>query len=684
MSKKLSRNEVKDLWKSIDRKLKLATTDTEISGKVNKALTPLELLPLEIPEDKYTLLGSLTANDISLRYEMIEMEKINRIRRYERLRVSMEHPEIDGCVSIYADEATTEDQLGNIIHVQHPDQNVEEIVKNCFDRIGLEEKSWQIIKNFCGYGDEFYELVVSQTGKSVLKIDKLPRNIIERVEENNILKGFKIDEAGMDDEKDPFYTYQLSYQTKGEEDEKLIYPFRILHFKTQSDKYGVYGQSIIDTVINTIDQLKMMEKALVVARVTRAPERRVYTVDVGNLSGEKAIKYANAVVANFKNKKRVSFYEGADSNKQLDMQKDVFGTIEDIVIPKRQGSEGNSISTLEQANNLSDIADLEFLRDKIFPALGIPRQYFYDDTFANSNTNLSSKSVPFAKKIKRVQRCFLSQCYKIAIIELKLKGFSNEIISQLLISMNNPSNIDEREKITLEMEKWGLIASIKTLNAESIFYPDYLIYQDILKLNKDEIALLMKLNILQETGQNPFDIFDIEERPELAKDLNMSGGEGGEGGAMGGPMGGAGGGFDDMGAGGDMGGESGEEGGEEIEPEIPDDVKDVLGEPPEQEEMMDDVKTNNKKVLYTDKDYKLIAEEKKRKLINKILETSDQNLIVNKQEDIEKKEYFNMTLKAKKVSFAEIFINGQLNGLDKIYSDVKIYTEEEEDFYDLL
>ena len=193
MSKNLSRNEVRTLWKSIDRKLKLTTTDTEISGKLKRSLTPLELLPLEIPEDKLTLLGSLTANDISLRHEMIELEKMNRFRRYERLRTSMEHPEIDGCISIYADEATTEDPLGNIIHIQHPDQEVENIVKACFERIGLEDKSWQIIKNFCGYGDEFYEVVISQTGKSVLKIDKLPRAIIERVEENNILKGFKID-----------------------------------------------------------------------------------------------------------------------------------------------------------------------------------------------------------------------------------------------------------------------------------------------------------------------------------------------------------------------------------------------------------------------------------------------------------------------------------------------------------
>ena len=668
MDKKISRNEVRNLWKQIDRKLKMTTADSEISGELNTALSPTELLPLEIPEDKESLLG-VTANDIANRQEQIELEKLDRKRRYERLRLAMEHPEIDGCIGIYADEATTEDALGNIIHVQHPSQEVQEDVESLFERIGLEEKSWQIIKNFCGYGDEFYEIVISRIGNAILKIDKLPKNIVERVEENGILKGFKILEENID--TDNFFTYQLNYQTQEEKEETLIYPFRILHFKTNSDKYGVYGQSIIDTIINTIDQLKMMEKALVVARVTRAPERRVYTVDVGNLQGEKAIKYANSVVSNFKGKKKLNLWSNPQAG--LDLQKDIFGNSEDIVIPKRQGSEGNQITTLEQANNLSDVGDLEFLRDKIFPALGIPRQYFYDDTFANANTNLASKSIPFAKRIKRVQRAFLNPCYKLAIIELKLKGYSNEIISQLLISMNNPSNIDDREKITLEMERWGLISTIKASNAEKTFYPDYLIYQDILKLNKDEIALLMKLNMLQDAGQNPFDIFDLEDRPDLAKDLDVEAGAGeGEAGMAGG-MGGAMGGME--GGGGDMGDMDMEGGGDE-DVEIPDDVEEALGPPPEETEVMDSVKDIKDKKVYTEEDIKMIAKKKKEKILKKFIAENSQNL-TNKKEEEKAIEYKKMNLRVRKNAFAEMFINGHLDGLDKVNPQIRSYTEEE-------
>jgi len=995
MAEILSRNDVKQAWKQIDRKLKRVTTDTEIVGELNTSLVPTHMLPLEL-DDNYTALGALSANNISQLQEQLELDKLNRTTRYDRLQSAMEHPEIDGSLSIYADEATTEDQDGITIHVQHPDQKVQEIVEQCFERIGIEEKAWQIVKNFCGYGDEFYEVAISKTVDSILKIDKLPRKAVERVEENNILKGFKFNNESLDSENQ-FFTYQINYQSQQEQEEELIYPFRILHFKTNSDKYGVYGQAIIDTIISTIDQLKMMEKAMVVARVTRAAERRIYTIDVGNLQGEKAIKYANQVVANFKNKKKLSF--GSETSRTLDLQKDVFGTVEDLVIPKRQGSEGNTITTLEQAclsletkidlldgrslplkdiikeynegkenwvyscdpingkiepaciswagetrnnaevleitldnnekiictpdhkfpikdigfieakdlkenqsmiplykrkskegyeeifnnynkewelthrlvrkhidlpeyifnesykdnpktithhknfkkdvynrvglglikyrkenknwhdnypsppvwdnqkvifdqkllnwfidivasnklynkeqavnyiqsncnnflnyffelnkkqdgkiskfvphfsinylqkllifgnfngwknfkdsynynnhkiisiktlnekintgtitvnhrfhtfalscgiftknSNLGETSDLEFLRDKIFPALGIPRQYFYDDTFANANTNLSSKSVPFAKKIKRVQRAFLTPCYKIAIIELKLKGISNEKIKQLVLLMNNPSNIDDREKITLETERWNLIAAIKGLNAEKTFFPDYLIYQDFLKMNKDEIAMLMKLNIMQDNGQNPFDIFDIDEKPELAKDLNLQpGAGGGEAGAMGGgmPMGGG-------EIGGELGGGEGTEigGGEEVETEIPQEVREKLGPPPTEgggekaeakpETASADIYKKDKKI-YAD-DLKKQVEIKKSKILNKLSSFMEQHKIeieIERDEDI----YREMLLKTKRVSFSEIFLNGQLDGLDKIKKDIVIYDEEYE------
>lgn len=573
----ITKSDVLTAWKRIDRALKRSTPDSEISGEPNKSLMSIDLLPLELSPDK-TLLGALNANNLARMQDLWEKDQLDRKKRYEKLKVVQEHPEIDGALNIYADEATTEDQTGEIIHISHPDEQVKDIIEDLFERVGIEEKAWGIIKNFCGYGDEFYEVVIARSGRAILKLSRIPREAVERVEENNILKGFRLIEEEL--EQNDFHFYKVNYNTQQEQNDELIFPFRILHFRIPSDKYGIYGQAVIDSIVATIEQLKMMEKALIVARVTRAPERRVFTIDVGTLAGEKAIRYANMVVQNFKGKRRLNYYTNETGDRQTDLQRDIFGTVEDLVVPKRAGSEGNQITTLEQANNLGDIADIEFLRDKIFPALGIPRQYFFDDTFANANTNLSSKSIPFAKKIRRVQRFFINQLYKLCIIELKLWGFSNETISQLIISMNNPSNLDDRDRIAVETERWNLIAAIKGLNAEKVFFPDYMIYKDFLKLDDDEIVTMLKLCQLQEQGINPFEAFELEERPEGSEDLQSGqpavAGGGEVGGVLGGaPMGG------EIGAPAPAGGEEGAPAEMATETALPPEVTEALGTPPE-------------------------------------------------------------------------------------------------------
>ncbi len=685
MSKALSRNEVKSLWKSIDRKLKLVTADTEIAGEPNKALTAMDFTALTLPDDMHTVLGALSAAKMSQLQDAWEKDKLDKIKRYEKLKSAQEHPEIDGVLNIYADEATTEDQEGVIIHVQHPDPKVRSVVEDMFDRIGLEEKAWQIIRNYCGFGDEYYEVVIARSAKSILKIDHLPREAIDRIEENNILKGFRLNKKAL--EASNMYTFQTNFQTPEEREENLIFPFRILHFRIPSDKYGVYGQSVIDAIITTIEKLKMMEKAMVVARVTRAPERRVYQVDVGNLAGEKAIRYARDVVENFKSKKKLSFY--SDINKQTDLQQDIFGTVEDLVIPKRAGSEGNAITTLEQANNLGDIADIEFLRDKIFPSIGIPRQYFFDDSFANANTNLSSKSVVFAKRIRRIQRFFLNQVYKLAIIELKLKGYSNQDIANLTLFMNNPSNIDDRERIALETERWGLITAIKSLNAEHTFYPDYLIYQDFLKLGKDEIVLLMKLCAMQDNGMNPFEVFPMEERPEGAEDIQVSTGVGGMGGVpIPGPKGvgnneelgpSVGGGMPNT----EAGIPEAEEEKETPEAAIPPEVESELGAPkPENAPPKKPKKSENADVRektgvkpYTEKEMRAI--QRKNELLKKLSEF--QKARKSDKEKSNEKQYAREMCRARTSALIETFIRGHLNGIDIAYKNVSIFDGSEFD-----
>jgi len=657
---KLTRDEIKLALKRVDRRLKLSSTDTEVAGIPNALVQSFDDLPLTLYQaGEYNALGAVTANELlGHLYQKEELIGERRLR-YSRLKEAQNHPEIVGALNIHADEATTEDEDGDILHVVHPKEEVIEILEELYQRLGMKDKAWQIIRDMSGFGDTFYEVVVSQNLKRILKLIPIPREYIKRLEEFGDLKGFEISDIEIKDANSlQYFSYSVNYNTEKEAQDKRLYPFRILHFRIPSSKYGIYGESVIDSVLSSIEQLSIMEKALLIARVTRAPERRIFNINVGTLQGDSAIKYVKDVMNNFRNKRKLDVF----SRDKVDWQKDIFGTVEDIVIPHRSGEEGHKVDVLQQLNNPGDIGDLEFMRDKIFPGLGIPRQYLFDDQFASANTNLSSKSKPFAKKIRRIQRCFLYQMYKLAYIELKLQGYSDRDFKELVLLMNNPSNIDEKENLEIETTRWGLISTMKQNNAERVFVPDYVIYRDVLKLSDEEIVEWMKLAELQAARKNIFEALPEEERPEGAEDLTgqqepQMGGEAG-GGAPGGgappPEGGEG-----------APPEEGEAPAEGEEEGVPKDAIKALGPPPAKAEVAEYVP------IFKNKEKYLEAKQKKEAFLKMISESMSAQIIEMEkvhQEEVERKR------KKTNVAYQEMELAGEFEGLDIILN--KIYTEE--------
>lgn len=665
----LTKNEVRYLLKKIDRKVKDITPDTEVGGLPNDLIQDVDNLPLILSgiDSKINALGGLSTQEIIRQLEQQKENAGQRKIRYNRLKDALEHPEIEGILNIYADEATTEDVNGEIFHVIHPDSEVQNVVEDMLNRLGIFDKSWGIIRNMCAFGDELYEVIISRSARRILKIVQLQREFIRRIEFNGDLVGFSLldDDAytsSMDVNTNGFYLRQVNYNTEKEKEDKIIYPFRILHFKIPSAKYGVYGQAVIDTVLSSIEQLSMMEKSLLIARVTRSPERRIFKINIGNLTGEQAIRYTRQVMDNFRNRKRLDLY----TKKDVDYQKDIFGNTEDIAIPVRAGDTGNAIDTLPQLNNPGDVNDLEFIRDKIFPGVGIPRQYLFDDQFANANTNLSSKSIPFAKKIRRIQRYFIYQLYKLAFIELKLQGYKNDTIRDLVIIMNNPSNLDEKEYVEIENARWTLVQTIKQQSTETIFYPDYLLYKNVLKLNDAEIVQLMKLCQLQAQGKNVFMAFPEEDRPEGAEDLleqppmappGQEGGGGGGGGAMP-PMGPEGGAGPEMPpAEGESEGEMPPAEGEAQEPGVPTAVVKKLGPAPENADVQ--IETDP-----TTRGY-LEAQGKKKQFLDKLQSRNKKEIITFVEETKQLQKFKEEQPFKSMFSYEEFLINGELNGLEQ-------------------
>jgi hypothetical protein len=484
-------------------------------------------------------------------------DSYDRDERYERYRIAMKQSEIDGALDIYASETITQAEDGSIINVFCSNQKVVDIVKELFARIGIADKAYGITKNFCGFGDDFYENIFSKSGKKILSINEVPRDLIGRNEKNGVLQNFFLrkNKKIRKSEENSLTSTVLDYGGTKEEAKKID-PFRILHWKIPNSETAPYGRSILETIIGPIEELKLMEQALILARISRAPERRVYNVNVGSAPGEKGIAMAREIVARLKNKNIINNKLGG--NKNLDSTPDFMGAVEDIVIPFRKDEQQSTVDTHPELNAPGELADLEFIRDRIFPGLGIPRQYLFDDTFANANTNLSNKSIQFAKRIRRIQKFFAYPLYKLAFIELRLQGINPKEYKDLVITLNNPSNVDIKEKIETETNRWALIASVRGQNADKVFYNDYYTYKEVLNLSNDEILQLMIQNAVQQKGKNPFSFLPQEERPEgfelldqLAGDMDNAAGEGGTPGA------------------------------DENANEIPDEAENALGAPPE-------------------------------------------------------------------------------------------------------
>lgn len=551
----MKKDQLKNAFKKIKDQLSDKVIDDEIVGqpiidKKKKDLIPLTSIFSDENTDKIS-------RKILTYLSNIETSQ-DREEKYAKVDNYLNFPEVDGVLDIYVNETLMMGIDDKTINVYSANKKVMDIVNDLFYRLGIEDKAYEIIKNFIAYGDEFYEIVFSKNLKKITNINRIPRQFVGRSERNGILQHFFIKDVNNVKNTNNFsYNFNLSYGQTEKEDRKKIEPFRILHWKIPSVVNDPYGKSILESIFTVIEELKMMEQSLLIARITRAPERRIYNVNVGQAQGEKGIAYAREIVSRLKKKRILD----ASNNKDLELMTDIMGSIEDIVIPKRIGEEPSTVDTLPQLNDPGQLADIEFIRDRLFSGIGIPRQYLFDDTFANANTNLSNKNIQFAKRARRIQKFFVYNLYKLAIIQLRLLNINPKFYKDLTITMNNPSNIDEREKIETENARWGLISSMKSLNAEKVFYNDFFIYREILKLSDNEILELLKYNLLQQNDANPFAFMPEDKRPEGYQILDQlknppQNEEGMEGGGM-----------------------------EETPPgeeEIPQEVEDQFGPPPEE------------------------------------------------------------------------------------------------------
>ena len=366
-------------------------------------------------------------------------------------------PILASALDIYADESTLKNEFGDILTVRSDNQKVQEVLDNLFyDILNVEFNLWPWVRNMCKYGDFFLGLEIAE-GKGIVNVTPHSVYNTERLEG-----------------QDPHNPNVVKFKVTEDPNGKVEYEnFEIAHFRLLADTNWLpYGKSMIENGRRLWKQLSLMEDAMLIHRIMRAPEKRVFKIDIGNIPPTEVDNYMQRIINKMK---KVPFVDknSGDYNLKYNMQ----NLTEDFFLPVRGGDSGTSIENLAGLDYAA-IDDIEYLKAKLFAALKIPKAYLGYDENVNGKATLAAEDVRFARTIERIQRTVVSELSKIAIVHLYAQGITDSEMTNFELQLVNPSTIYEQEKVNLWSEKVRLAQDMQGLNMLS---KDW-IYENIFKM----------------------------------------------------------------------------------------------------------------------------------------------------------------------------------------------------------
>ena len=338
---------------------------------------------------------------------------------------SMEYtPEISAALDIYAEESTTVNQNGYMLQIYSESKRIKSILADLFNNVldvNTNLPMWT--RNTCKYGDNFVYLKLD-SDKGIVGCMQLPNIEIERLERGMAVKTSRIEEP------EEHKGLRFKWKTKDME----FNSWEIAHFRLLGDDRKLpYGTSMLEKARRIWKQLLLSEDAMLIYRTSRAPERRVFKVFVGNMDDKDVEAYVQRVANKFKRDQVVDKNTG-----NVDMRFNQMAVDQDYFIPVRDPAQASPIDTLPGAQNLGEIADIEYIQKKLLTALRVPKAFLGFEEIVGDGKNLSLQDIRFARTINRIQKSMISEMNKIAIIHLFLLGFEDEL-SNFTLALTNPS-----------------------------------------------------------------------------------------------------------------------------------------------------------------------------------------------------------------------------------------------------
>jgi hypothetical protein len=373
-------------------------------------------------------------------------------------------PIIGSALDIYADESTTKNEYGDVLQIKSTNENVREMLHNLFyDIMNVEFNLWPWIRNLVKYGDAFLALEI-MPGKGIINVAPHSTYNVERLE-------------GTDPNNPDYVKYKVELDRFGK---KEYEQYEMAHFRMLSDtNFLPYGKSMVEGARRIWKQLSLMEDAMLIHRIMRAPEKRVFKIDIGNIPPQEVDNYMQKIINKMKKTPFVDKNTG-DYNLKYNIQ----NLTEDFFLPVRGSDSGTNIENL-QGLEYAAIEDIDYLKNKLFAALRVPKAYLSYDENVNGKATLAAEDVRFARTIERIQRTVVSELAKIAVVHLAANGIEDSEMTNFELMLTNASTIYEQEKVNLWSEKVRLATDVKALNMLSSDWA----YHNVFGLSQDEIDI---------------------------------------------------------------------------------------------------------------------------------------------------------------------------------------------------
>ena len=396
---------------------------------------------------------------------------------------------IASALDIVSDECSLKNEMGEVLQIRSSDEDVQKILYNLFyDVLNIEFNMWSWVRQMCKYGDFFLKLEIAEKFGVYNVIPYTAYHIMRQEnydKENPASVRFRFSPDGY---VGGTGQYTVSNQQKDETNGIYFDNYEMAHFRLLTDvNYLPYGRSYIEPARKLFKQYTLMEDAMLIHRISRAPEKRVFYINVGAIPPNEVENFMKKTITTMKKTPYMDPATG-EYNLKYNMQ----NMLEDFYIPVRGNDTVTKIETTKglEYNGIEDVA---YLRDKLFAALKVPKAFMGYDKDLSGKATLAAEDIRFARTIDRIQRIILSELYKIALVHLYTQGYRGETLTNFEISLTTPSIIYDQERIALMKEKVDLAKNIM----EAQLLPTDWIYHNVFHFSEDQFDEYREL-ILQD------------------------------------------------------------------------------------------------------------------------------------------------------------------------------------------